>query len=205
MHRTCLVIALLWMGPALAVRAHPALSTHVQHRVLLTVGPSNIDVTFELSFVGSTALDERRRMDANADGVLSDAETTAYVADFVALSTPPRLFVDGEDLRLISLYDPALHFSGDSEGAAPPQTLRLHFFARTPTRLKAGSVLEIRDPYRPEAPALSRLEATGTDGIEVREIHPKPPERPTGSEAVRSVHAQCVARPQGTAETIRGE
>jgi hypothetical protein len=100
------LLSVLLLAPQ-AAQAHSAFSTHVQHESRLTVGRGYVDADVCLTFYEVPSLAERRRMDANRDGRISDAELQAYRWRlFRTLSQQFALRVDGQPQPLAMLAPP---------------------------------------------------------------------------------------------------
>ena len=142
----CGGLAALWGGAFPAASAHPSLRNYVQHRAVVAVGPTNIDLTLEFTFHENSSMTERARMDAKHDGRISDTEIRAYLAARTDVSEQSlALSVDAEPLELVPLYDPTLDLSGDTRVRQHTNVLRLYYFALTRDRLAPGGVLTLRD------------------------------------------------------------
>lgn len=157
----CLLAASAW--------AHPVYMDHIEHQILVRVGHDNIDITVELRFNEVQSLAQRRRMDSDRDGRISQAERDRYLRRMRReLAEAFRLTHEGKPLDVIELYAPELDLLG-AEGVSPGHhILRLTFFARTPSPLTAPANLEFEDASWPGPPALWLFRATGASGIDLR-------------------------------------
>jgi hypothetical protein len=137
-------------------------------------------------------------MDTNADGALSPAEEKAYLESIVqAADKGLGMTVDGVAVPLIALYDPGLDFLDSRDIARHPHALRLHYFARTPSTLKAGSIIRIADGLWDQKPAMITVEASGADGYRVAVDEMGSALRPSASESgERVIAVRCEAAPK---------
>jgi hypothetical protein len=137
-------------------------------------------------------------MDANADGALSPAEEKAYLESTVqAADKGLGMTVDGVAVGLIALYDPELDFFDSRDVERHPHALRLHYFARTPLRLKEGSVIRITDRLWDQKPAMITVVASGADGYRVAVNELGSALRPSASESgERVITVRCEAAPK---------
>lgn len=93
-----LVLALLGAAP---LRAHRLTGTDVATVAQLLVDGSAVSGTYELQYGELAALEERRRMDADADGRVAPAEQQAYLEKRGSeLAQHLALLVDGEALAV---------------------------------------------------------------------------------------------------------
>lgn len=166
-----------WKGVALGCflifslncgRAHEFLTAYVQHRVEVAVGAKDIDVSLQLTFFEDGSEQERKNMDTNADGVVSQKEVATYLGELEPkLEEKLKLAVNGQPLRLMTLYPPELNLLGNDRVHRERHILTLHFFARTPAALKPGCELTVTDSLWPELRAIGLLHATAKDGCEL--------------------------------------
>lgn len=163
-----LVAVAAWLSGASAAFGHAEYMTFIQHRADVTVGVENIDVVIELTFFEVRSMAERRRMDANHDGRITDAERDAYAARLVdVVHGAVSMRVDGRALDVIPLYDPQVDLLGVDQIAPTHHVLRLCLFARTPAWLRAGSRIELSDGLWSRVPALRMQTGRGEDGIQI--------------------------------------
>jgi len=161
-------IVILALPPACAgaVCAHSLLETHVEHHTRLLVGSENIDVELELLFFSGSSLVERRKIDADIDGVLGEEEIEAYLAEVATLAEKALgLLVDGEPLELVPLDEPRVESLRGARVRPAPHRLRLRYFARTPAGLGAGSEIRLEEKLFLQAPAICSSEAHGHEGL----------------------------------------
>ena len=152
------------------VAAHEIMMTYVAHAVHVVVGPSNIDVTVELTFNELVSLEERKQMDLNRDGWINDGELAAYLARLgPAFASSLELTVDGNSVKLFDLYEPELDLLGAEIVGPAHHVLRLSFFARTRSSVsgKQQQIL-LHDRLWANAPALCSFHADGTEGVQVQ-------------------------------------
>ena len=123
-----------------------------------------MDVTLDLTFFEEWSTRERRIMDADATGSISQAELESYVrklAPQVAKSL--KLSFAGRDLPLVPLYDPEVDLLANHKVGEAHHRLRLFLFAPTPM-LHEGDKIVIEDHLWPAAKALLTSQAEGRDG-----------------------------------------
>lgn len=188
----CGGLALLWGGLCPAASAHPSLRNYVQHRAVITVGATNIDVTLDLTFYENASAIERARMDANHDGRISRAEVEAYLAGR-AFDDGLTLMLDDTPLDLVPLADPKLDLTGDTRVHPHTHGVRLSYFARTPQWLAPGGVLALTDRLWLSTAALRSIEISGTGGFRFSSI----PVREAGV-----WRARCAAVPARNAGAV---
>ncbi len=153
---------------ALPAQAHQPLERYVQHVATLSVSPENIDLTLEISFNAQDSLEERRAMDSNKDGVIGADEKKGYLKHILDdAAQRVRLSVDGDELHLVSLYDPELDFYDSRDLEAHPHLLRIFLFARAPKTFKEGSVITLEDTLWESKPAMVQAGVRSKDGIEL--------------------------------------
>ncbi len=175
------------------VRAHVELEQYLQQRVTAIVTPANVDITLELLFTSPVSLEERHKIDADMDGVLSGEEVEDYL-DAVAAEAEEgiTLRVDGIPLHLVPLHDLELDFLDSSGVEAHPHVLRLYFFARTPETFHAGSTLSLDSTLWTDAPSLVASTVYGENGIEMNGAPNPGLRRPSDlTRSLRVVTATC--------------
>lgn len=161
----CSVLVVLLAGTLPSAFAHSFLRNYIQHRALITVGPTNIDLTLDLTFYDNSSMKERALMDKNHDGRVSQAEIQAYLnANAEAFERGLAVSLDDKPIVLVPLYEGSLDLMGDTRVGPHPHVLRLYFFARTPPTLAPGSVLTLNDKLWPETGALRLIEVNETVG-----------------------------------------
>jgi hypothetical protein len=177
-HAVLLAVLTGWLvlGTLPSARAHADLMGFIRHAVRVEVGPTNIDVTVELTFYEIPSVTERQRMDANGDKRIDAAEAGTYIESLAeTLADGIRLEVDGRALEVVALRDPALDLMGVDRVSPAHHLLRLAWFARTPAGLGPGSRLVFEDRLWPKTRALDAFEAAGVGGMRVETIAgPKP-------------------------------
>jgi hypothetical protein len=164
------IASLVALGASLiAIRsadAHAVYMTYMRHDVRVTVSPENIDITIELTFFEMPSLSERRRMDRDRSGVVSDEECDHYLAALAdQLDDAVNVTVDGRAVEVMPLYEPQIDLLDVAEVAPTHHVLRLYTFARTPPGFKADSRIVVKDALWPNVPALRSAEVAGEKGI----------------------------------------
>lgn len=163
---SCAAVAALLVGMVPSASAHTFLRNYIQHRAVITVGPTNIDLALELTFYENGSMKERARMDTNHDGRVSKAEIQVYLrAKASAFERGLMVTVDGKPMELAPLYDATLDLIGDARVGPHAHVLRLYYFARTPPSLAPGCVLTFRDGLWAGTGALRSVEINGTGGF----------------------------------------
>lgn len=156
----------LWVVPGAG--GHAALMEYIRHDAVISVGPTNIDVTLELTFHEMPSLVERRRMDHDHDGAITNAEVKAYLADRTEMfESEVKLRVGGRALELIPLYDPGIDLLGVDGIGLSHHVLKLFYFVRTPTWLRPGDEIVLEDRLWTRAPSVCTGRARGEGGIQV--------------------------------------
>ncbi len=125
-------------------------------------GADHIDLAVDIDLPGRALHDLRARIDTDADGRLSAAESDAWAASRSRSKDGIALRVDGREVTLSPLYRAEIDASPRSRRGR----LRLSWFASTPAGLRAGSEIAIDDRLWPHAPSVCRLVVTGRDGLE---------------------------------------
>lgn len=192
----CLVIALLATLVPRA-NAHPILADYVHHDISLTIGPAEINLDIELTFQQFCAMSQRRRMDTDHDGRLTQRDLEVYLADIEeSIEDGVRLDIGGHPVDLVLLYDPRIELQRGPQIDLTPCTMRLSFFGRTPLSLGTQSEVVVEDSLWPTLPALCRLDAAGRDGIRVLSLSREEVfESPVNGAQMRKLRARCAAAP----------
>ena len=158
-----LFAVLLWMCNQ--AQGHGVLSDLIEHHVKIVAGKAHIDVELDLTFHGDQALGERRRMDGDRDGRVSQSETAEYLAKLSGLEKGIRLLLDDHQLEVLLLYDPELSLLDNDRVSSHPFTLRLFYFARFSRRLRSVGSIEFTDGLWSKAPTFLSLEVGGREGV----------------------------------------
>lgn len=157
---------LVWLagGLQMPLAAHEFFSTCIQHSVHVAVGAKHIDVKLDLTFFEEWSARERAAMDQDGNGNITRPEVAAYQKRWAAqLVKQVKLFVAGQELPLILLYDPEVDLLGHQTTDRAHHRLRLSLFVATPAGLRANDQLVIEDQLWPDAKVLPTLEAEGRD------------------------------------------
>jgi hypothetical protein len=145
--------------------AHDAFAEYVWHRVEISAGPRQIDVTVKLTFFEEWSERERRRMDLDRDGRIARAEIEHYIAGLVnALNSQVTLFVAGRRVALVPLYAPEVDLLGSAGVVRAHHRLTLHYFATVPPELTPGAAIVVEDRLWPEALCFGEIDATAVAG-----------------------------------------
>jgi hypothetical protein len=179
--------------------AHVELAQYSQQRVNAVVGPANVDITVEFRFTGPVSLSQRKQIDTNEDGALSEDERQEYLTTIVDQAEAGlTLHIDGKICALIPLHDPELDFLDSTDIEAHPHALRLHYFARTPETLHVGSALTLDSYMWTDTPWLVASSVRGSDGIEISGAPNPGLRRPSKeSKSIRVLDAKCVSKGEG--------
>jgi hypothetical protein len=176
---------------------------HVEHQVQVDVGPENIDLVIELRFNEVPSLGERRRMDLDRNGLISDAEQQGYLRRAASRCADAfRLTWRDRPLDLIPLYDPQLDLLGVTGVSPNHHVLRLYYFARTPAGLSPGDRLVVDDRAWPGPPALRLFSAGGKDGLRLQSVQgssTQPGPDATGSTTAGEITIVEAPRPASAA------
>ena len=136
------------------VTAHEALQNFVDHRIEVTVGPRYVDAAIHLTFYGPHALRERRCMDSNRNGTISQVEVSIYLGRLApSLEAGIGLETGGRRLGAIPLYTPEIDLLDDAAVGGHPFVLRVFYFVPTPESIGLESVVELDDRLWPDTPA----------------------------------------------------
>ena len=128
-----LLLALLGLSLAAAVRAHPLGNFTISRYSAVTLGAEAAEVLYILDMAEIPTYQERQMMDSDGDGTIGAAEEAAYLAATVpALAAKLRLAVDGAAV----LLTPQRHTLAFPPGQGDLPTLRLELWLSAP--LPAG-------------------------------------------------------------------
>ena len=128
-----LLLALLGLSLAAAVRAHPLGNFTISRYSAVTLGAEAAEVLYILDMAEIPTYQERQMMDSDGDGTIGAAEEAAYLAATVpALAANLRLEVDGAAV----LLTPQRHTLAFPPGQGDLPTLRLELWLSAP--LPAG-------------------------------------------------------------------
>lgn len=194
---TWLVLAGLAAGSLRETSAHDLYTAYIQHRVYLSVGARHVDLTLDLTFFEEWSSRERRKMDANTNGLIARVEVERYLKKLaLELVKQVRLLVAGHEVPLVSLYEPEVDLLGSDKASPGHHQLRLFLFAPTPPGLRAADDLVIEDRLWPEAKALGAVQAEGSDGCALEPEKPGDPGfAPARSGEARVFKVKCLKPP----------
>ena len=138
---------------------HGVLGRVVQHHIVATVGASHLDVTVELTFYSVFAQRERRRLDADRDGLIQEGEARRYLDQILGSLEAGLWMTSGDrEIDFTTLHPPELDLMGNEAAAAHPLRVRASYVARLDERLRRAGPVDLEDQLWPEAPALCSLE-----------------------------------------------
>jgi hypothetical protein len=162
-------------GAPTSATAHDFMTAYVDHAVRVVVGPSNIDITVELTFNELVSLEERKRMDRDRDGWINEGEIASYLSNLgPALTRGMELTIGRRSVPVLELYDPQLDLLGAKMVAPAHHILHLAFFARTPSSFSTGrQQIVLHDNLWADAPAICSFQVEGTGAIQVEMTSPR--------------------------------
>ena len=151
---------LCWtLAPLERLPGHGVLGRVVQHHIVATVGASHLDVTVELTFHSVFAQRERRRLDADRDGLIQAEEAQRYLDQILGSLEAGLWMTSGDrEIDFTTLHPPELDLMGNEAAAAHPLRVRASYVARLDERLRRAGPVDLEDQLWPEAPALCSLE-----------------------------------------------
>ena len=151
---------LCWTAAAVErLPGHGVLGRVVQHHIVATIGASHLDVTVELTFHSVFAQRERRRLDADRDGLIQEGEAQRYLDEILGgLETGLRLTAGDREIDLTTLHSPELDLMGNEAAAAHPLRVKAYYVARLEDPVRRAGPADLEDQLWPEAPALCSLE-----------------------------------------------
>ena len=185
MKRGIILVGLLcWtLAPRERLPGHGVLGRVVQHHILATVGASHLDLTVEVTFHSVFAQRERRRLDANGDGLIQAGESRLYLEEIQGgLETGLWMTAAKREAHLTPLHSPELDLMGNEAAGAHPLRVRVYYVARLDGRLRRTGLADLENRLWLET---LRLSAT----LEVR------------NQGTRDPH---VGRSGGPAFSVRG-
>lgn len=148
--------------------AHPELMNFVRHRVSVSVGSNNVDVSVELTIGENPSFVERLSMDTNQNGRVEESEIEEYLSELSEMLLQAlSISIGGQPTELFFLYEPEVDLGNENTLSPSHLVIRLFYFAKTPSGIKAGDEIVIEDRLWPHAPALGAYQLDGQDGIEL--------------------------------------
>lgn len=158
---------LCWtLAPLERLPGHGVLGRVVQHHIVATAGASHLDVTVEVTFHSVFAQRERRRLDADGDGLIRAEETRRYLDEILnSLEAGLRISAGKREIDLTTLHPPEVDLLENEAAGAHPLRVRASFVARIDERMRQAGPLELEDRLWPEAPALCSLEKRSQGGL----------------------------------------
>ncbi len=151
---------LCWLlAPLERLPGHGVLGRVVQHHIVATVGASHLDVTVELTFHSVFAQRERRRLDADGDGLIRAEETRRYLDEILgALEAGLWISAGTREINLTTLHPPEVDLLENEAAGDHPLRVRATYVARRAGTLKRTGLAQLESRLWPEAPALCFLE-----------------------------------------------
>ncbi len=138
---------------------HGVLGRVVQHHIVATAGASHLDVTVELTFHSVFAQRERRRMDADGDGLIRAEETRQYLDEILGtLEAGLWISAGKREINLTTLHSPEVDLLENEAAGAHPLRVRASYVARLDDRMRRAGPVDLEDRLWPEAPALCSLQ-----------------------------------------------
>ena len=161
---------LCWtLAPLERLPGHGVLGRVVQHHIVATVGASHLDVTVELTFHSVFAQRERRRLDADRDGLIQEGEARRYLDQILGSLEAGLWMTSGDrEIDFTTLHPPELDLMGNEAAAAHPLRVRASYVARLDERLRRAGPVDLEDQLWPEAPALCSLEVRNQERYQER-------------------------------------
>ncbi len=151
---------LCWLlAPPERLPGHGVLGRVVQHHIVATVGASHLEVTVEVTFHSVFAQRERRRLDADGDGLIQAEETRRYLDEILG-SLEAGLWVSAgkREINLATLHPPEVDLLQNEAAGAHPFRVRASYVARLDDWTRQAGPVELEDQLWPEAPALCSLQ-----------------------------------------------
>ena len=147
------------VAPLERLPGHGVLGRVVQHHIVATVGASHLDVTVEVTFHSVFAQRERRRLDADGDGLIQAEETRRYLDEILG-SLEAGLWISAgkREINLTTLHPPEVDLLGNEAAGAHPLRVRASYVARLDDRVRKAGAVELEDQLWPEATALCSLQ-----------------------------------------------
>jgi len=146
--------------------AHTSLEKYVRESVSIFVGAGNIDIRLHFSFPADLSLAERKRMDRDGDGKLSEGEKGAYLKGLDGkVEQGLRLVVNGQAALLIPLKDAVLDLSDAPGVEAHPHELNLSYFARVPKDFGTGGTFTLDSILWTDVPLMMAVSLETAAGI----------------------------------------
>ncbi len=161
MKRGIILVGLLcWtLAPLERLPGHGVLGRVVQHHIVATVGASHLDVTVELTFHSVFAQRERRRLDADGDGLIQAGETRRYLVEILdTLEAGLWISAGTRKIDLATLHPPEVDLLENEAAGAHPLRVRASYVARLDDRMRRAGPVDLEDRLWPEAPALCSLQ-----------------------------------------------
>ena len=138
---------------------HGVLGRVVQHHIVATVGASHLDLTVEVTFHSVFAQRERRRLDADGDGLIQAGEAQRYLDEILgSLEAGLRMTAGDREIDLTTLHPPELDLLGNEAAGAHPLRVRAYYVARLDGGVGRAGPVDLEDSLWSETPALCSLE-----------------------------------------------
>ena len=138
---------------------HGVLGRVVQHHIVATVGASHLDVTVEVTFHSVFAQRERRRLDADRDGLIQEGEARRYLDQILGSLEAGLWMTSGDrEIDFTTLHPPELDLLENEAAGAHPLRVRAYYVAKLDERLRRAGPVDLEDRLWPEAPAVCSLQ-----------------------------------------------
>lgn len=207
-----LLVFLLLLIPAATTpraSAHPALAALVSHELRFDFGPTNLDLTLDLTFHEAASYAERRRMDRNRNGRLETEEVRQYLHDLcpdlelglsLELASASPRSSSPRPIPLVLLHNPEIDLRDQPVVALATHVLRLRFFARTPPQLRPGCHLNLVNHLWDHLPATRTFTVSQPGAFAIESDPPPPPSATSASLSASNpvpsrVRLRCLAFP----------
>lgn len=179
--RLLLTLALWMILVANNAGAHDVLAAFIQHRVGIVISPKYVDVTVQLTFFEEASEHERAHMDTNRDGILTRAETDAYLREIASeLETAVKLRVKDVEVALTPLRNSELDLLGAARTGRGHHRLTAYYFAPAPAQLDEGASFVVEDRLWSDVRAIASMQAEGKDGYRLQALPSLDPVYPAG-------------------------
>jgi len=154
------VVALILLGACSSVAAHPLGNNTINRQTAIHVAPAMVEVRYAMDMAEIPTFTEAQAADTDLDGIVSDAEWTAYAKAWAnEVGRELELELDGTRVE-VTLREPRWSLA---PGAAGLFTLRLEALFRTPVYGTAVR-LRYRDGYKPAQIGWKEIYVVPVDG-----------------------------------------
>jgi len=161
----------LCSGIAAEALAHDHRAQYIDHDSCLRVDGENVDVSTVLLFHAECSLVERKRMDLDADGTISEQEEQAYLQRLTPrLADGLEVRVDGQRREVVLLYDPRIDFQGSRQVQRSAHEVHLAWFARLPRGHSRPEHIAVVNRLWPRTPMIGGWRFAPNDAIRLERV-----------------------------------